>query len=93
MDGPGGTLSPALSHAHELVHAYLHIIRHPIILKAKAEHNQLIEEEFIVKNYEKKFATELGEPIRYNYKAYYRVEVSRPFPPFVILKRYKRKKR
>ncbi len=93
LEGPNGILSPALSHVHELVHAKLHIIRHPIILKAKNERNQLLEEKYIVETYERKIAAELGEPVRNNYKAYYGVEVSRPFPPFSILKRYPRKKR
>jgi len=81
-----GVLSPAIAHAHELVHAYLHIIKHTITEKARMEKKQSIEEAYIIVNYENKMANELGEPIRKNDQKYFRVEVQNPIPPMIVVK-------
>jgi len=86
LEGPSGVLSPAIAHAHELVHAYLHIIKHTITEKARMEKKQSIEEAYIIVNYENKMANELGEPIRKNDQKYFRVEVQNPIPPMIVVK-------
>ncbi len=83
-EGPTGILSPALAHVHELAHAYLHIAKKPVALL----NDITLEENFVVKNFENKISRELKEPVRLNYRAFKKVLVSHPVPPFKVTKRW-----